>query len=71
VTLFRILDPAHVSDIWVRVDLRRPVVQFLGTGTVVICLKHVGITDWVREGLNNSVKTPAKLVSAFSEYASW
>ena len=30
---------------------------FLGTRSMVVCLKHVGITDWVRERLNMSAKT--------------
>jgi hypothetical protein len=32
---------------------------FSGTGTMVFCLKHVGITDWVCERLNISEKTLA------------
>ena len=32
---------------------------FSGTGTMVAILKHVGTTDWDRERLNMSVKTPA------------
>ena len=32
---------------------------FLGTGTMVVCLKHVGITDSDREMLKISVKTLA------------
>ena len=33
--------------------------MFLGTGTMVICLKHVGITDSDREWLKILVKTLA------------
>ena len=33
--------------------------MFLGTGTMVICLKHVGITDLDRERWKMSVKTLA------------
>ena len=33
--------------------------MFLGTGTMVVCLKYVGITDLDRERLNISVKTLA------------
>jgi hypothetical protein len=44
--------------------------QFLGTGTMVVCLKYVGITDWVREVENVSENT-CQLVSSCSEYTSW
>jgi hypothetical protein len=32
---------------------------FLGTGTIVVCLKHVGIIDSVRDRLKMSLKTLA------------
>ena len=32
---------------------------FLGSGNIVVCLKHVGITDSIRDMLKMSVKTPA------------
>ena len=39
--------------------------MFLGSGTMVLCLKHVGITDSDRERLNMSVKT----LASWSEHA--
>jgi hypothetical protein len=35
----------------------RVTLVFLGTGSMVACLKHVGITDSVRNRLKMSVKT--------------
>ena len=35
--------------------------MFLGTGSMVICLKHVGITDSDKERLKMSVNTLASL----------
>jgi hypothetical protein len=37
---------------------RQVTFAFLSTGTMVVCLKHVGITDSIRERLKISVKTP-------------
>ena len=42
-----------------RGSFRQVTLVFLGTGTMVVCLKHVGITDLYRERLNMSVKTLA------------
>jgi hypothetical protein len=46
----------NVSSTWWK-SFRQVTFAFLGTGTMVVCLKHVGITDSVREGLKMSVKT--------------
>ena len=42
-----------------RQSFRQVTLLFLGTGTMVVCLKHVGITDPGRERLKISVKTLA------------
>jgi hypothetical protein len=42
-----------------RWSFRQVTLVFLGTGSMVVCLKHVGVTDWVREMLKLSVKTLA------------
>ena len=39
--------------------------MFLDTGTMVVCLKHVGSTDWVRERL----KMPVKTIGRWSAHA--
>ena len=41
---------------------------FLDTGTMVVCLNHVGIIDSDRERLKMSLKT---LTSWSAEYTSW
>ena len=46
------LSAADVSKTFRQVTL-----VFLGTGTMVVCLKHLGITDSDREKLKMSVKT--------------
>ena len=42
-----------------RKSFRQVTLVFLGTGTMVVCLKHVGITDSNRKRLEMSVKTLA------------
>jgi hypothetical protein len=41
-------------SVTVQESFRQVTMAFLGTGTMVVCLKHVGITDWVRERLKMS-----------------
>ena len=38
-------------------SFRQVMLVFLGTGTMVVCLKHVGISDSVRNRLKMSVQT--------------
>ena len=42
-----------------RHSLFQVTLEFLGTGTMVICLKHVGITHWDWERWKMFIKTPA------------
>ena len=42
------------------VVIRQVAFVFLGTGTIVVCLKHVGIITSIRDMLKISVKTPAR-----------
>ena len=42
-----------------RNSFRRVTLMFLGTGTMVVCLKHVGITDSDMDRLKMSMKTLA------------
>ena len=50
-------------------SFRQVTVVFWSTGTMVVCLKHVGITDSVR--VENVSEDTYQLVSACSEYTSW
>jgi hypothetical protein len=40
-------------------SFRQVALVFLGTGNLMVCLKHVAITDSIRDMLEMSVKTPA------------
>ena len=46
-------------------SFRQVTFAFLGRGTMVVCLKHVGITDSDKERLKMSVKT----LASWSAYA--
>ena len=48
-----------------QLSCRQVTLVFLGTGTMVVCLTHVGITDSDRERLEMSVKT----LASWSEHA--
>ena len=49
----------------VRQSFRQVALVFLGTGTMMVCVKHVGITDSEIEKMKVSVKT----LASWSEHA--
>ena len=52
-------------------SFRQVTLLFLGTGTMVVCLKHLGITDLGQGQVENVSEDTYKLVSTCSEYTSW
>jgi hypothetical protein len=46
-------------SVTVYLSFRQVTLVFLGTGPMVVCLKHIGITDSARDRLKTSVKTLA------------